>query len=1263
MRVLSLQHTPIALAALLALGAGQANAQPAPTQLPVQRPGGALINATVGTPSGNALTVTQTASGNNRGLVEWTSFSIGSAARVNIVQPNAQSVLVNRVTGSATTGPSASEIYGGLSANGRVFLVNPSGVVFGPGAQVNVGSLVASSLDLDPAMTANNYERLMNGTEVLLNQNGAGGNAAGIQVLTADDPRRPQIQVTEGGSIVLISHDRVAQGGTLSAPGGHIDINTGSAARLLPVGSSGFVEVLAVQPSVSGATGITLGPQSQTLARAGSIHIDAGANGSVLADEGALINASSTTSSGVGGQVSLQGGEIRLRGGAQAGAQVLAEGSAGGGRIDVGNDATRSIVIEQGATLSADATASGNGGAVAVRAMYNNLDAGSVARVDYGVAEVYGSIRARGGVDGGNGGQVETSGVALNTRLAAADGTLTHRGIVDASARAQGGHGGSWTLDPFNVTISDATATVSPVDGSFVPSAPGANVNAADLSAALNTGTSVEVTTGTADTGSDIGDITLAAGTTITRSAGSGTATLTLRAHNDIALEGGSTIQGSSASPLDIRLYSNLDGVGSGSISVTGNLFTFGGNVDIGGGLTPATGFALSNGQLDGVHLSNATIDTAGNTGRGNVSIRGEAPSGSFSRGVSLDSSSINANNITIVGLSSQSAAVSLTGSVESPATRLDTTSGLISVRGFADGTASTSSDSVGVLMDQLDVNLGSAGSLYVAGRAVNRSETSSSQAGVRFGATTIVAAPGSTGSITLAGELAGNGGLGGLASSQSGPLAIHGGFTDGGVDITGANVVLGGSAETGLGVDLGLSPGTDIRTTGMVNLRPLGVDAAGDLVEQPATEIRIGAVPLAGSFHVNPEWIVQPDSTRPGIFAQAGVVIGSSAHTGLITVESGALRQHGDVSLTLQNQGAGSAGIDLGADNTLLNLGLRSTGNMGQTGPLAVSGSLVIEGGPQSVVTLNNPGNAIGTVAFDPPASLTLQNTGTLTIGAASTAGYTPGTGFTPLSITTSVGGDSALIQSTDAININQSVTMTGATAQLDIVAPTITLAPGATVTAPTGGLARLWASSFTGVAPGTNLYGCLYGDVGTCEISGLVLPTTGNQLLFPTQPTLTVTANPATGFVGQPTPPLTYSVAGLVNGDTAAGALSGALATAPTESPDTLAITQGSLVSPQGYLVDFQSASLTLRQANLDLLGVTREMLQASFLSEMSSGVYGRNLDQPYICTAASLIRGSLADDKQSDPLASEWGKVRNQPQLSGCLNVTDGGQCSAF
>lgn len=1212
MRV-SFQHSPIALAALLALGAGSSLAQPAPNTLPVQRPGGAVINATVGTPSGNALTVTQTGSANNRGLVEWSSFSIGSAARVNIVQPNTQSVLVNRVVGTGTSGPSPSEIYGALNANGRVFLVNPSGVVFGGSAQVNVGSLVATSLDLDSAMTANNYQRLMQGGEVVLGQ---GGTAGGIQVLDADDASRPQIQVTEGGSIVLVSPGSLVQGGSIAAAGGRIHLASASGVTLLPVGTSGFVDV-AVQP---GTGSVELGANSLTVASGG-------------------------------GQVSIQGDDIRLRGGSQ----VIADGSNGGGRIEVGNDSTRSIVAETGSILSADATEAGNGGSVTLRAMHNNHSAAPVGRVDYGVTEAYGTIRARGGVNGGNGGQVETSGVSVNTRLAAADGTLTHRGAVDASARAAGGQSGTWTLDPYNVTISNATATVSPINGSFVPSAPGANVNAADLSAALNGGTSVEITTGTADTGTEAGDITLMRDTTVTRSAGGGTATLTLRAHNDIVLEAGSTLQGSTGNALNVNLYSNLDGNGAGSVFVGGTVRTFGGNVDIGGGLAPATGYALSNGQTHGVHLSNALIDTTGTTGRGNVAVRGEAPNASFTSGVVVESSSITAHNISIAGLSSQQAAVTLGGPTGEPSV-LDA-SGLLSVRGFADGVVSTSSGSVGVALDQLDVNLGSTGSMYVAGRAFNRSSTAAGQAGVRVRGTNIVAATDNTGTITLAGELAGNDGQGGLVylNTGGGPLAINGGAGDGDPLTTGANVVLGGSAATGSAIDLGFGVGTDIRTTGTVNLRPLGVDTAGNLVELPGTAIAIGTEATGSAFYVNSQWLVTPNATRPGISAGGGVVIGSSLHTGLITVEDGALAQHADVSLTLQNQGASSAGIELRTGNSLQDLGLRTTGNITQTGSITVSGNLVVEGGAQSNVTLGDVENTIGTLAFDPPASLTLQTSGPLTIGAASTAGYTPGTGFTPLNITTSLGGDSALIQSAGAITINQSVAMTGSSAQLNIVAPSITVAPGVSVTAPAGGSAKLWASSFTGVS-GTNLYGCVFGDTATCSVSGITLPTTGNQMLHPTQPTLLVAANPVTGFLDLALPALSFSTTGLLNGDTPAGALAGSLATTPS-GPGSFAIDQGSLNSPLGYNVTFTPATLTLRP------GITRQMLQSSFQAELASDVYGRNLDQPYVCTAASVIRGSLADDKQSDPLASEWGKVRNQPQLSGCLNVTDGGQCSAF
>ena len=74
-------------------------------------------------------------------------------------------------------------------------------------------------------------------------------------------------------------------------------------------------------------------------------------------------------------------------------------------------------------------------------------------------------------------------------------------------------------------------------------------------------------------------------------------------------------------------------------------------------------------------------------------------------------------------------------------------------------------------------------------------------------------------------------------------------------------------------------------------------------------------------------------------------------------------------------------------------------------------------------------------------------------------------------------------------------------------------------------------------------------------------------------------------------------------------------------------------------------------------------REMIRSAFLAEYRSDVYGRNLAQPFICTAQSVISESVGRESGSDPLASEWGKVRNQPQLSGCLDVARGGQCAAF
>ncbi|ENU26337.1 hypothetical protein F992_02410, partial [Acinetobacter modestus] len=97
--------------------------------------------------------------------IQWDSFNIGQNATVNFYQPNTSSIAVNRVLDS-----NASQIMGKLNANGQVFLLNPNGVIFSKTAQVNVGGIVASTLNVTDS-------DIISGKFKLQNQ----GNAASIE--------------------------------------------------------------------------------------------------------------------------------------------------------------------------------------------------------------------------------------------------------------------------------------------------------------------------------------------------------------------------------------------------------------------------------------------------------------------------------------------------------------------------------------------------------------------------------------------------------------------------------------------------------------------------------------------------------------------------------------------------------------------------------------------------------------------------------------------------------------------------------------------------------------------------------------------------------------------------------------------------------------------------------------------------------------------------------------------------------------------------
>ncbi len=103
-------------------------------------PSGSEVTAGSGaiTQSGNAVTIDQSSS---RLAINWQSFNIGSGESVTFNQPSSQAIALNRILGQ-----DPSTILGSLSANGQVFLLNPNGVLFGAGAQVDVGGIVASTL-------------------------------------------------------------------------------------------------------------------------------------------------------------------------------------------------------------------------------------------------------------------------------------------------------------------------------------------------------------------------------------------------------------------------------------------------------------------------------------------------------------------------------------------------------------------------------------------------------------------------------------------------------------------------------------------------------------------------------------------------------------------------------------------------------------------------------------------------------------------------------------------------------------------------------------------------------------------------------------------------------------------------------------------------------------------------------------------------------------------------------------------------------------
>jgi len=177
--------------------------------LPVVLPGRTPVGATLGA-VGNTLTVNQTQA---QATIDWEKFNMAPDSVVIFNQkeegvPQPQWVALNRIHDAKP-----SLIFGKIQADGKVYLINRNGILFGPGSQVNVHSLVASNLNLTDANFQNGKLRFTTAP------------AAGQGALSNDAyvSNYGTIETDSGGSVFLLGPN-VVNAGTVSSPSGKINL-------------------------------------------------------------------------------------------------------------------------------------------------------------------------------------------------------------------------------------------------------------------------------------------------------------------------------------------------------------------------------------------------------------------------------------------------------------------------------------------------------------------------------------------------------------------------------------------------------------------------------------------------------------------------------------------------------------------------------------------------------------------------------------------------------------------------------------------------------------------------------------------------------------------------------------------------------------------------------------------------------------------------------------------------------------------------------
>lgn len=192
--------------------------------------------------SGSTVNITQT---NQQAILNWRTFNVGKNTTVNFDQSAGGAQVGEWIAFNKVNDPSGvpSQILGSIKAQGQVYLINQNGIIFGGSSQVNVHTLVASSLPINDNLInsglLNNPDAQFLFSAIALPAGAKGTPAFTPPAANTPDGRsgdvvvQPGAQLTApttadhvGGRVALVGPN-VRNGGTISTPDGQTILAAG----------------------------------------------------------------------------------------------------------------------------------------------------------------------------------------------------------------------------------------------------------------------------------------------------------------------------------------------------------------------------------------------------------------------------------------------------------------------------------------------------------------------------------------------------------------------------------------------------------------------------------------------------------------------------------------------------------------------------------------------------------------------------------------------------------------------------------------------------------------------------------------------------------------------------------------------------------------------------------------------------------------------------------------------------------------------------